>query len=348
MELNEREKEILKIVIKDFIDKGIPVGSKSVVKNYNLKLSPATIRNELSKLEKENYLCHIYPSSGRVPTEKGYRFYIDSFEGQDVLTDEEKNWIMEDYKKVQKEIQSFLEYTSKLLSSFTQYVCLVSASVLSQDTLKYIKIIPLSSHNATVILITSSGVLEKKIISIPEIITPNVLNIVSEILNRRLQGLTMYKIKNLILKDIEEEIILRTHLFRETIRRLLLESLEVKEEEKIYLEGVLNMINQLEFQSSNKLKILLEFLNNKRTLSKMIKDFTIQDFSSDKVKVIIGKENKCEEMNECSIATIPYYLGKVQGFLAVLGPKRMQYYKVISALKFFSKNLSDTFGYVKT
>jgi heat-inducible transcriptional repressor len=339
MELTPRKRKILKAVVESFVSTAQPVGSKSIFKNYDLGISSATIRKEMSELEDMGYLTHPYTSAGRVPTHKGYRVYVDSLKGEEDLSLDKKIFVINQYKKA-LEIEKAIECTSKILSDITNYTSLISTPKIYPSTFKHIDLIPFGTNQAVVVVILGSGLVYKKIIRVPDLITPDVLSRVAKVLNEKLFGLNLIQIKKVLVKEVEEEISSLTKIFKGVIEDLIKQTLEIENVEKIHLEGIPNILSQPEFQDPEKMRLLLELLRKEKVLSSILSHSLTALIGE--VKIIIGNESNMQEMESCSVVSTPYRVyGMVLGTLGVLGPIRMQYSRVIAAVKFTGRALSD-------
>lgn len=342
MSLTQRQATILSAIVENFISTAKPISSKMLSQRLDLGVCSATIRKEMAELEKLGFLTHPHTSAGRIPTTKGYRFYIDrSFE----------NWYIkeEDKQKIKKrlnlalEVETLIEETATMLSEITQNVSLISAPRLSSKKIyiKHIEFIPLSNHYVLVLLVTSCGVVHQKVVKVPEVVTPKVLFQIAHILNKKLYGMPLEEIHLLNLSSLEEEIVLFTKIFREIIKNLMQETLIIKGEEKIYLKGTTYIINQPEFKDDERLKSILYLLREDIIRQLLLEESLPHLFQ--KVRAIIGEESRFSEMRNCSLITAKYSAESgVSGVMGVLGPKRMDYSKIMPSIEFIADNLGET------
>lgn len=348
--MDERKEEILYRIVENFIKTGNPVGSEFLYNNYKWNIKSATIRREMAEMEKMGYLTHSYTSSGRVPTDEGYRFYVDRILNNKKIL-EEKRVEMERCKEKydfseNQEVEEIIEKAVKLLVELTNYIVFISLPQPSLEVLRHIELVQLKPRKILSLIVTNTGFVYKKIIYVPEIITPNILERISCILNNKLSGLTFEKIMFSSLLEVEEEIVYQTNLFRKVTRELINQILAVHKEE-IHCEGIEYILEQKEFKKIENIQKVLGIIFKKEFLYNYVKE--ILDKSLDEIKILIGKENKWEEMEDFSLILANYKLNpRNYGIIGILGPKRMAYPTAISGIKFISNILSETFSKISS
>jgi heat-inducible transcriptional repressor len=346
MEMNARKQEILYRIVENFIKTGVPVGSEFLYNTYKFGIKSATIRKEMAEMEKMGYLTHSYTSSGRIPTDKGYRFYVDLLLKNEKICEQKKN-DMENYiKKYEfsssEELEKIIEKAGKLLVEITKYIVLISFPEPSQEVLKHIELILLRPTKILSVIVTTTGAVYRKIFSAPEIITPEMLEKISRVLNNKLTGLTFEKIMFSPLGEVEEEIVFKTNLFRQVVRDLINKILVAERKEDLLYEGIEYLLKEKEFKNYEKLQKILRFTFQKRVLYNYLKECIEENL--DEIKVLIGKENKYQEMEDLSLVMTNYKLNpRNYGIIAILGPKRMAYSRVFFGIKFISNILNETF-----
>ncbi len=334
--IDERKCKILQAIINDYISTAEPVGSRTLARKYDLGISPATIRNEMADLELMGYIEQPHTSSGRVPSAKGYRFYVDCLMSPQQMSEQEitliNNWY---HAKVQR-IEEVFQETVKILSTMTQNISLVLAPQLSHCVFRYLQFLPLDEHRAILIVVTDTGFVENKVINIPEGISFRDLQQISEGINNRLAGLSFDKIKTPILGEIKHEVLPDAKMFQ-TAMEIIKQALTADKHDKVYLGGTTQLLNQPEFRDVEKVKGLLSMLEEQQLLCDIL---NIQD--SDGVVVTIGRENKYSGIHECSMVQATYRIdGQVVGTVAVLGPTRMEYGKIMTVLEFMHRHLGE-------
>ena len=334
--LDERKCKILQAIIDDYISTAEPIGSRTIARKHNMGVGPATIRNEMADLELLGYLEQPHTSAGRIPSAKGYRFYVDCLMSPPGLSDQEVNLINTWYNaKVRRLEEVFLE-TAKILSRLTHNVSLVVAPQFSQSSFKYMQFLPLDEQRVILVVVTDTGYLENKIIQISEGISMSELHRVAAAVNDRLGGLRFDKIKSSLLKEIKNEVIPNKELFEKTLE-MLRQALLPGQKDRVYLGGTTQVLNQPEFRDVDKAKGLLTVLEEEQLLFDIL-----QRHESNGVVVTIGHENKFSGIQDCSIIQATYRVdGQVVGKVAVLGPTRIEYGKVMSVLDFMHKHLGE-------
>lgn len=333
MELDARKRKILEAVIIDYISTAEPVGSRTISKKYELGVSPATVRNEMADLEELGLLEQPHTSAGRIPSDLGYRYYVDCLMRKKDIEDKIKKYIKKSFSKKAKQIEDVIENTNKTLSTMTNYTSLVIAPKADKNSLQMIQLIFVEPGKTLIVIITDAGV-ENKFIDVPQSVTKEDLDIVTMLLNQKLKGLTTEDWDKNILRELQSNLIKQQKIYIQTID-LLGSILNTQTENKVYLGGALNILNQPEFMDVDKARSLLTLLEQE-DLNNLIKNNLKEG-----VSVKIGSENTCEGIQDCSLITATYRLdGNVMGTIGVLGPTRMQYSHVVSIVDYLSKVLS--------
>lgn len=333
MELDARKRKILEAVIIDYISTAEPVGSRTISKKYELGVSPATVRNEMADLEELGLLEQPHTSAGRIPSDLGYRYYVDCLMRKKDVEDKIKKHIKKSFSKKAKQIEDVIENTNKTLSTMTNYTSLVIAPKADKNSLQMIQLIFVEPGKTLIVIITDAGV-ENKFIDVPQSVTKEDLDIVTMLLNQKLKGLTTEDWDKNILRELQSNLIKQQKIYIQTID-LLGSILNTQTENKVYLGGALNILNQPEFMDVDKARSLLTLLEQE-DLNNLIKNNLKEG-----VSVKIGSENTCEGIQDCSLITATYRLdGNVLGTIGVLGPTRMQYSHVVSIVDYLSKVLS--------
>lgn len=334
--LDERKRKILQAIVDDYITTAEPVGSRTLARKYGMSLSPATIRNEMSDLEALGFLEQPHTSAGRIPSPQGYRFYVDCLLNPPRISEHDIALITNWYEAKVRSIEEVFQETAKIISRVTRNVSLVLAPQPSQSAFKYLQFLPLDEQRAIVVVVTDSGLLENKVIQIPEGTSLQDLQQIAQGINNRLSGLSFDQIKSSLLREAKQDILTNPALF-ETALTVLRQSLVVERNEKLYLGGTTQLLNQPEFRDVDKIKGLLTMLEEEKLLCDILH---MQD--SDGIVVTIGQENKYTGIQDCSVVQATYRVdGQVIGTLAVLGPTRMEYGKTITVLEFMHRHLGE-------
>ena len=340
-ELSERKLTILKAIIQNYLETGEPVGSRTLSKYTDLKLSSATMRNEMADLEDLGYIFQPHTSAGRIPSDKGYRFYVDLLmENKEQEISRREDALLEKTDKVEKVLQQ----AAKVLASNTNYATMVSAPVNSRNTLKFIQLSQVDETTLLAVIMVDGNIVKNKLIKTTyslkneEILKFNIL------LNTFLQGAS--------LEDINLELIQTMKLqageyaeILETIFQGIMEAIHEADDLKVYTSGTTNVLKYPELANSSsaeKLLGTLEDIEDKEEFAKHVEDVIQQD--SD-IQILIGQENSDENLKDCSLVTATYKMPEgAKGTIGIIGPKRMDYKKVVTMLKELTGELDDIFN----
>ena len=332
MELGERKRSILKAIISDYIQTGEPIGSRTISKKCNIGLSSATIRNEMADLEELGFLEQPHTSAGRIPSDKGYRYYVDQLMEINYPSDQETRIIKNILELATlNEIDKIIQRTTKLLSDITKYTTAVISPSMSRGTLKSIQLIRVTPTEIVAIILTDMGLIKHVLIKLPEQITSDKLTKINNMLNDKLRGLTVEEIDLSVIFSIQSEIGEYNEILNAVIPALY-ECLKPNTSD-IYLEGAMNIFQYPEYNDIDKARSFLSLVEHKDVLMDLI-------YSGDSsLSVSIGNENNVDEAKECSIITTSYSIGdRDAGRIGIIGPRRMDYAKVIGTLN----SLADT------
>lgn len=336
--LNDRKKKILQLIIEDYISTAEPVGSRTIARKYDLGISPATIRNEMSDLELLGYLEQPHTSAGRIPSAQAYRFYVDSLIEPGSLTDNDMALINSWYKERRRNIDDIFQSTAKILSRMTQNVSMVLANKDAGAVFRYIKFLPLDSSHAILCIVTDDGNVDNCVVEIPLGMRPEEMDYLAGRISRVLEGKELSEISDELLSalhmDVAEDKVLFTS-FLQAIKRMS----RKQNEQRVFLGGTKQLLNQPEFRDVERVKSLLGILEEE----KVVRDLLVAGEDSG-LKITIGTENKFTGIQDCSMVQATYRLnGKIVGTMAVLGPTRMEYGKVITVMDYLHKYLKTMF-----
>ncbi len=338
MELNERKLNILKAIVKDYIETAEAVGSRTISKKHDLGVSAATIRNEMADLEELGYLIQPHASAGRVPSEKGYKLYVDTLMSQADLSDEEKNLIKDCINSNVNDIKDLMEETSKLLSRITNYTTIALAkNIKTESIIKHIQLVNLSENEILLLVITDKGDIKKSQIQTNICLEQSKLNLISEGLNNKLCGKSIQDLDNRLIAFIKHEIGEHSNLIDALIDRI---NFDNDEESLFSLSGATNIFNYPEFSDVLKAKSFLNMIEKKDAIDKMINSKGIE---KENVKIIIGSDNEYELAKECGVVTASYNIGTdLIGEISFIGPTRMDYARIYAIVNYinllFNKN----------
>lgn len=336
MELGDRKKTILKAIVDDYIITGEPVGSRTISKKYKIGISSATIRNEMSDLEDMGLLEQPHTSAGRIPSDKGYRLYVDQLMEIEYPSYEEtaciKNLL---HLATINEMDEIIRRTTKLLSEITKYTSAMLSPSVKKSTLKSIQLIKVDSTNVVAVIITDTCLIKNVVVRVPEGIESDALNKINNMLNTKLPGRTIEEITPQLIFSIQNEMVDYKEIFKAIIPAIY-ESLNSNECE-VYLEGATNIFEYPEYSSDmSKAKNFLSIIENKDVIFELFSDGK-KSFS-----VSIGEENGIEQVKDCSVIKASYKVGgKDAGKIGIIGPTRMNYSKVTGILKFIAYTLNN-------
>jgi heat-inducible transcriptional repressor len=333
--LTDRQLLILQVIVDDFIRSAQPVGSRSLSKKKEISFSSATIRNEMADLEELGFIEKTHTSSGRVPSEKGYRYYVDHLLPPQVLNQKDISIIQSIFAEKIYEFEKIIQKSAKILSDLTSYTSIVLGPAVSINKLKKIQIVPLNKETAVAIFVTDTGHVENRTFYLPPAIDGSDLEKTVNILNERLTGVPLEELNNKIYKEVA--MLLRQHIHNyDFMLQAISDSLKMSVNEKLFFGGKTNMLSQPEFHDVSKIRNLLTMIDQEEWLYQLIRE------DSEGIHVKIGRENKNSAMENCSLITATYSVGTEQlGTIAILGPTRMEYSRVISLLKILSRDLTD-------
>ncbi|MGD0845271.1 MAG: heat-inducible transcriptional repressor HrcA [Geobacteraceae bacterium] len=333
--LTERSRKILEAIIEDYILTAEPVGSRTISRRQGLSLSPASVRNVMADLEEMGFLASPHPSAGRVPTEKAYRFYVDSLVGLRRIAREEREEIHKRCSLTGKDIGEVLKETSRILSSISHYMGIVVAPRFTANVFRHMEFVKLGGRRILAILVSQNGTVQNKIIETDEELQFTDLTRMSNYLNDLLKGLTITQVKKKILEEMEEEKIRYDALLANALK-LSQQTLEGTDAE-VFIEGQANILEQPEFADVEKMKEIIRAFEEKGQLLALLE----RSMAAEGVQIFIGSESHLNRMSGMSLVTSTYVTGKnTLGILGVIGPTRMGYAKIIPIVDYTAKQVS--------
>jgi heat-inducible transcriptional repressor len=338
-ELNERRKCILRAITDVYIDTAEPVGSTTIARKHNLGISSATIRNEMASLEEEGYVYQPHTSAGRVPSDKGYRYYVDVLLEIPEVTSEEYKKInqLAEYRK--EAIEKTIRRTTKLLAELTEYVSVAVIPEHRNATFRHIQLVPLDVHNILVILVVDPGFIENRVLSSSRAFSPEQLDEISAYLNQQLRGKRGEALTKTLLSELNN-IVPEARGLISSITDIIQSVLTDAKDDVVVVDGLLNILDQPEFQDLDRTKLVLSVLENRKVLSKVLSSLS----RSSGLNVQIGEENESPELKDFSLVTATYYhCGHNLGTIGLLGPTRMTYGRAMSLVKEVAMYLSELF-----
>lgn len=337
--LTQREGFILKSLVINFVNCAIPIGSSFLSKAYKNRLSPATIRNIMIDLEEKGLVTQPHTSAGRVPTDLGYRYYVNDLMMMEKLSKLEKQQIEQDLKDVANEdVEVILEKSCEVLSKISNQLGVVLSPRFYQGKFEKLELVKVSDNKLLVVITIAFGLVKTIMMEIKYSIAIQKVEETARILNERLSGLTLRQIRNSFKKRMsdlnygDESLIAQ---FSDSVDKIF--SID---DEHVHLKGTQNICLQPEFANQERITNILELIDNQKILIRIFNSTTKED---EKISITIGQENKEELINNCSLITAVYKIGEVSGTLGVLGPTRMKYEKVTSLVDYIAKEISNLF-----
>jgi heat-inducible transcriptional repressor len=335
--LTERDKNILRIVVKDYINTGEPVGSRTVAKQSDLNLSPATIRNVMADLEDMGLLHHPHTSAGRVPTEQGLRLYVDTLLDRQALSSPEQEEIKNTYAACRADMSQLMRGTCRILSAFSHYTGIVMAPPLQETIFKRIEFIRIKRNQILVIFVTAAGLVQNRVVEMEEELSHNELDKITMYLNDMMAGLTLREVRERIVEVMRREKMTYDELLQKTLQ-LGGEAIDAQEERDLYIEGQTNILDEPAFANVGRMKDLFKAFEEKSVLVKLLD----RSMKAQGVQTIFGSECGVAGIEGCSLITSTYgYPGHFLGILGVIGPQRMNYSRIIPVVDYTAKLLTD-------
>ena len=340
MELDERKITILKAIIKTYLETGEPVGSRTISKYTDLKLSSATIRNEMSDLEEMGYILQPHTSAGRIPSDKGYRFYVDQImqEKEQEVTEIKELMI----QRVDR-VELVLKKLAQLLATNTNYAALISGPQYHRNKLKFIQLSMMDDRKLLIVTVVEGNLIKNTMVDVPRNISREELLNLNILLNSALNGLTIEEINLDVISRLKEQAGVHSSLV-DTVLTEVARAIRADEEDlHIYTSGATNIFKYPELSDGDRASELLKAFEQKDVLQELITD--VNEASDETgIQVYIGNETPVQTMKDCSVVTANYDLGEgIRGTIGIIGPKRMDYEKVLGTLKNLMKQLDATF-----
>jgi heat-inducible transcriptional repressor len=335
--LTERDRKVLEAIILDYIQTAEPVGSRTVSKKYRMSLSPATIRNVMADLEEMGLLMQPHTSSGRVPTDRAFRFYVDSILEVHKLSRIDRDRIEFSIKDEKLDANEIMKRTSSVLSLLSKQTGVVLAPRFGSSVFKQIEFILLRERRILVIIVCKTGEVQNKIIASDERVTQDELDKYSKYLTEIMGGLSLVEAKHRIMEEMRKEKYQFDRLVHSALQ-LSQKFLQDEGEGDLYIEGKTNIIQSPEFTDLEKMRNLLQAFEEKTKIVKLLD----KALSAHGIQIFIGSENEFNEMKECSVVTAPYYAKEnfTLGTVGVIGPTRMDYSNIIPIVDYTARIVS--------
>ncbi len=334
MALNDRKIQILQAIINNYIETAEPVGSRTIAKKYNLGISSATIRNEMSDLEEMGFILQPHASSGRIPSDMGYRLYVDHLMQKKELGEEEQRYLQSVISRDISQIDFLMEETAKALSILTNYTTIISEPKGQRTRIKQIRLIPLDSASVLLVIATEGNFIKNHVIKMGCVPTEEKIFDIGICLNRLLQGCALREIDTPLVARMQEELWEYRELLP-PILKAIETTMRSAEKVQLHMSGTKNILAFPEFADIQKAKSLFQALEEKDVLVTLLEESKHND-----LQVLIGSENTVQSMQDCSVITATYKMGdNTRGTIGIVGPTRMDYSQVISVLNGMVQNI---------
>ena len=342
-ELDERKRKILKAIIQTYLETGEPVGSRTISKYTDLNLSSATIRNEMSDLEELGYIIQPYTSAGRIPSDLGYRLYVDELmKEKDKEVAEIKDLMIEKTDKMEK----VLKQVVKILASNTNYATMITGPTYHRNKLKFIQLSRVTETQLLAVVVVEGNLVKNHIIELREPMDEETVLKLNLLLNTQLNGLSIEEINLAMISRMKEQAGIHSEVISSVIDAVA-QAIAVDDEEMdIYTSGATNIFKYPELADSSKASELISAFEEKEALAEFVKDTMDNEKDSENtgIQVYIGNESPVKTMKDCSVVTATYDLGGgMQGTIGIIGPKRMDYENVMDNLKTLKNQLDNIF-----
>lgn len=331
--LTNRQLQILQVIVDDFVTSAQPVGSRQISKKEGITFSSATIRNEMADLEELGFLEKTHTSSGRVPSQKGYRYYVDNLLQPQMIADTEIQQIQSIFTSKLLQSEQLIKESAAILSELTTYTTVLLGPDMQQHKVRKFQIVTLTGQSAVAIIVMDNGHVENRLITIPDEISAADLEKMVNILNDRLVGVPL----NALHIKLQQEAltVLRQQVkAADAFIQSLLNATQEQQEAKVYYGGKTNMLNQPEFHDIQKVRMLMDLMESENQITPLLKT------GKDGIEIRIGSENNHFAMENCSVITTSFQVGGELGSIAIIGPTRMDYQRVVALIDFMRSGLT--------
>lgn len=336
MELSDRKRTILYAIIKTYLETGEPVGSRTISKYTDLNLSSATIRNEMSDLEDMGYIFQPHTSSGRIPSDKGYRFYVDQLmQDKEREVNEMKEILIEKADKMER----MLKQVARSLSVNTNYAAMISAPQYHRNKLKFLQLSRMNEDQIVVVIVVEGNIIKNHIIDIDRELDDETLLKLNILLNTNMNGLTIEEINLGMIAKMKAQAGIHSQFISDVIDAVA-EAIKGDEDLEIYTSGAKNIFKYPELADHEKASEIISAFEEKKQLSDIVYETLSNSDDKKGIQIYIGEESPVKNMKDCSVVTATYELEEgMQGTIGIIGPKRMDYGKVVDTLKALTNQL---------
>ncbi len=337
MDMNERKQKILEAIIRDYIETGEPVGSRTISKKYDLGISSATIRNEMADLEELGLIIQPHTSAGRIPSDKGYRLYVDGMMRRPQITPEVEQVIINLINERITRIDSLVEETAKLVAMLTNCTTIAMTPPISQVCIKHIQLVPIDDYSVACVVVTDTNSVKNHVIATPKAIDFNMCMALTNILNEQLKGSSLSQISVDQIRASIEDKMKEYGNIASSVLEAIDSTLKQEDIPEIYIRGTNNILDFNGLYDKDKTRELFKLLEEKPYLSKLL-----DQSKPNTITVRIGEENVLTPMKDYSVVTTSYSVGEhTIGNLGIIGPTRMNYDQVVSVLEYVSYHITN-------
>ena len=327
-ELDERKMKILQAIIRNYLETGEPVGSRTISKYTDLNLSSATIRNEMADLEEQGYILQPHTSAGRIPSDKGYRLYVDSMLAE---KDREVTELRELLVEKEDKMDHLLRQVAKVLAVNTNYAAMISSPLYHGNKLKFIQLSKVDEHQVLAVIVVEGNMIKNTMLHVDEAPDQETILKLNILLNTHLNGKSLDEINLAMIANLKQQAGIHSDMGE--IIDAVAEAIQADEDLEIYTSGTNNILKYPELADKELAGQLITTFEEKQALNQIVQE-TLADENSTGIQVYIGNETPVQTMKDCSIVTATYELGEgMKGTVGIIGPKRMDYDKVVGILK---------------
>ena len=339
MQLDDRKMKILQAIIRNYLETGEPVGSRTISKYTDLNLSSATIRNEMADLEELGYILQPHTSAGRIPSDKGYRLYVDR-----LMADKERE--VEEMKELllekEEKMETLLKQVARTLAVNTNYATMISTPTLHHNKLKFIQLSRVDEDQILAVIVVEGNVIKNNILNVSEELNDETLLKLNLLLNTNLNGLSIDEINLGMIAALKQQAGIHSQIVSDVIDAVA-EAIKADDDLEIYTSGTNNIFKYPELSDNQKASELITAFEEKQVLNELVQE-TLADEEKTDIQVYIGEEVKLQSMKDCSVVTATYELEEgLKGTIGIIGPQRMDYDKVVGVVKKLKQQLDDLY-----
>jgi heat-inducible transcriptional repressor len=339
MDLSERKFKILEAIVNDYIHTAEPIGSRTIAKKYGLGISSATIRNEMSDLEDLGLISQLHTSSGRVPSQKGYRFYVDRMMRERPLAGEEALFLQGMIIQNINQVEFMMQETAKALARLTRCPAIVSEPYLKKTKIRHLQLVPVDERTVLLVLVTDTKAVKNQAVSIPDAPDYETLNRLTPILNRHLQGRSVREIDRPCIDALLEGFGSQAHMLMPMLG-IIAGMIQAEDDVRVFTSGVKNILAFPEFSDRHKANAIFQALEERESLISLLAPVSSADTPYEEIQIVIGDENDFDWLKDCSLVRAGYSIdNQSTGHIAIIGPTRMDYAHAVSVLTGISQNI---------